>query len=475
MKNFLKNKKTLLVGLGQLGGGVSTAKFLTRSGAKLTVTDVKPENNLKNSIRQLKNFKTEFHLGGHKKEDFEKSDFIIFNPAVSVFSPWVKLAKKLKKEFFNDYTLFLKLLQSKDIRHPYIEVTGTRGKTTVATWIGHFLSPVLVGGNIPSAGLLKIIDKISSKKPLVLEISSYQLEYVEKLEPPKVSIGKFFHIAVITNLSCDHLNRYGNLKTYINVKSKIFINQKKSDILILNHDDKYTHIFLSKKPKSRIYFFSLRRLPKNKNGVWFLGNSMYFQENNKKSLVMEKEGLTSHQKLNLAASLLASYLAGKNWRELSKKLKNLPEIKFRQQLVLKKNGAIFINDSAATSPVGTIAALERFYKDRRHLALVCGGTDKNLYFKDLAKKIKATLPSENLFLLEGSATKKLAKELERLNYFKNEFNLFKSLEDIIEKISEEKHKVVLFSPAAASFEKFKNEFDRGNKFNKLIKKYFAKK
>ncbi|MFA6352794.1 MAG: UDP-N-acetylmuramoyl-L-alanine--D-glutamate ligase [Candidatus Paceibacterota bacterium] len=479
--NFLKNKKVLLVGLGRLGGGVSTAKFLYKNGAKLTITDLNSEKELKKSVAQLKNInphtnkrgsiisvgvKATFHLGGHKENDFRNSDIVVFNPAVSFFSPWVKLAKKYKKEFYNDYTLFLKLLSQKLSDKKFIGVTGTRGKTTVTTWIGHILSPSIIGGNIPQNGLLKIMDKITSKTPLVLELSSYQLEYIDKsfISP---------HIAVITNLSPDHLNRYGTMERYLDVKANIFKNQTKNDFLVLNYLDKYTPKFLSKKPKSQIYYFSIKPLPKNKNGLFFSGDNVYFQNQDKKEFVSKFKNLSPHQKNNLLASMLACHLYGLTWKEILPKTKNLPEVLFRQQTILKKGALIVVNDSASTSPEGVTAAIERFKNYKGNFILITGGTDKNLDFKRVSQHIKEYVKEKNLFLLNGTATKKLVSTLAKLKYFKKSPQFFDNLEAIVKGLPKLKKGAVVFSPGGSSFEKFKNEFDRGNKFNQFIRKYYG--
>lgn len=484
MNNSIKNKKILLVGLGRLGGGLATAKFLIKNGAKLTITDLNSPKELKSTLAKLRGLKADFVLGEHREEDFKNNDIIVFNPAVGIFNKWVKVAQKYKKPIENDLSLFLKLLGDRK----YATITGTRGKTTSTTWAHHFLKPAIIGGNIPNAGLFKIIEKIiGSKKdaPLILELSSFQLEFFKKgLTAPKV--------AAITNLYSDHLNRYGTMDVYAKMKAKIFLNQTKKDFLILNYDDKNKSFFLKEKPKSRIFYISAKKLPANENGLYFAGNKIYFQLNGEKEFVAEVADFSGparmafwsggHQKYNLLIALLTAYLynysdtsmslGGGKWHIFTKKISTLPIIPFRQQVIFNKNGLMIINDSAATSPDGAIAAIERF-KNSKNFFLISGGTDKNLDFKKMAKRIKEILPSKNLFLLDGSATKKLIGELNKINYFKSKPIVFDNLKEIVDAVKKRvKTGVVVFSPAAASFEKFKNEFDRGGKFNKLVKESF---
>lgn len=464
---FLKNKKVLLAGLGILGGGFATANFLLKDGANLTITDKKNRKELEPILKKLKKRKKiKFILGEHRIEDFKNNDVIIFNPAVSVLSPWVRLAKKYKKQIENDFTLFLNFLE-KEKKSDYIAVTGTRGKTTTATWINHFLENSVLGGNMPELGLLKIIAK--NKNLFVLEISSFQLEFMRKnLKAPKV--------ALITNLYVDHLNRHKTLKNYLRMKSKIFLNQTENDFLVLNADNKYTKDFLKFKPKSKIYYFSINLLPAREDGLFLRGKNIYFQENGRKKFICAVFDMPIHQKYNLLASLLASYLFKKRWSILVGRIKKLPSVPFRQEIVFNNGKLKIINDTAATSPDATIAALKRFSGENKELVLVTGGTDKNLVFADLAKKIRRYIHPQNLFLLEGSATIKLINELKKINFFnKGVEQIFNTLKDILTNIFKKKKSgIILFSPASASFEKFKNEFDRGKEFNNLVKNIFKK-
>ena len=222
-----KNKKTLLFGLGILGGGVETAKFLLKKGVKLSVTDSKSKEHLAPSIAKLPK-DISYTLGQHKDTDIKKVDAVIFNPGVAYESEWVKKALAMKKEVYNDFSLFLSVLKEKKETPKYIAVTGTRGKTTSTTWIHHFLNGSAVGGNMPENGLLKIVNQKTNL--FALELSSFQLEFVQKGNlAPKV--------AVVTNLYRDHLNRYKKMGKYAKAKANIFLNQTSEDFLILNADN----------------------------------------------------------------------------------------------------------------------------------------------------------------------------------------------------------------------------------------------
>jgi UDP-N-acetylmuramoylalanine-D-glutamate ligase len=215
--------------------------------------------------------------------------------------------------------------------------------------------------------------------------------------------------------------------------------------------------------------------PGNKSGK-NPGKSIIFGEYELFSIKKFKEIYGEHNLYNLLFALLTVYLYLKsknikNHQDKIKKLKNftlnLKTPEFRQEIVYKDKNLMIVNDSAATSPDATINAIERF-KKYKNLILITGGTDKNLDFKDLAKKIQKEIKPENLILLNGSATKKLIEELRKIKYPLSEKNIFEDLKGAVKRAFHNTG-LILFSPASASFEKFKNEFDRGKKFNKIIK------
>jgi UDP-N-acetylmuramoylalanine--D-glutamate ligase len=495
MKN-LKNKKVILVGLGRLGGGVEAAKYFASQGAQLTITDAQYKDALADSLAQLKKFKNiTYKLGAQGAGDFKGQEIAVFNQAVPAASPLVKFAKKHCKEVHNDLTYFLSEIDSRlpsfakgferprrgnDRQRGYIGVTGTRGKTTTATWIGHFLKPSVVGGNMPENGLFKILSRfprpsLGNKNPLILELSSFELEYMRAglLAP---------HIAVITNLHQDHLNRHGTMREYLRVKANLFKYQTKDDFLILNLDNPHTKEFLKLKPKAQICFVSLSHTNQAETLYVYQGTIVFLHKGMLHAVGKVPEGYSPHMQYNLLASLLAAHLAGKSWAELMKKIPSLPQIPFRQELLKiskYRNFDISIyNDSASTSPEGAIAAIERFASP--HTAFIMGGTDKLLDFTLLARAIKKSVPAENLFLLEGSGTKKLISAISETRSRKfprpslGNPRTFGNLEEIVRLLAKNKHKfkIIVFSPGAASFEKFKNEFDRGREFTRIIEKYF---
>ncbi|TSA45356.1 UDP-N-acetylmuramoyl-L-alanine--D-glutamate ligase [bacterium] len=492
--NF-KNKKILVMGLGALGGGIATTKWLVKHGAKVTVTDLRLWKQLKDSIKRLGSAakKVKFVLGEHREADFKNNDIIVVNPAVPRESKYLAIARKYKKSLVNDARLFFDT-----VGNPIVAVTGTRGKTTTTNWIAHFLKSkypqVVAAGNSSDVALLALTEKLKIKKnPAVVELSSWQLELLPPHLPRRCGgvpgARRAPDIAVITNVYPDHLNRYKSIKDYALAKANIFNGQRRNQKLILNADNSWTGFFLKqsagRRTNSDTFLFSKKPLPKNRNGIFIKNHSVYFKNGKWPEKVISERILREfyfrgeHNVENLLASLLASHLLGLDWAVLAKKIATLPDILYREEIIIKKKNLIVVNDSTGTSPDAVIAAIKRFAPNGG-MILITGGTDKNLDFGDLAKAIKKYLKPNRVYFLNGSATKKMVAALGKIGCFRKEKpQVFENLTEILlfveAGIDPKKRTTVVFSPGAASFEKFKNEFDRGEKFNLFSKQILGKK
>jgi len=224
-----REKKVTIMGLGIVGGGVGVAKFFVEAGAKVLITDLKTRKDLESSLKKIKGLPVELILGRHRPEDFANTDLIIRNPAVPDNSPFLKIAKKNNISADTDIGIFFELCSA-----PIIGVTGTKGKSTVATLIYKLLKSkyqnVILAGNIGNSPL-ESLKKINKDSKVVLELSSWQLEGLKNHK-------KSPQIALITNIYPDHLNRYPNLKEYIFQISKIqnsFFLKKKDTTRPENH------------------------------------------------------------------------------------------------------------------------------------------------------------------------------------------------------------------------------------------------
>lgn len=478
-KKYLKGKRVLIMGLGRLGGGVATTNWLLRHGAKVMVTDLRTKGELKDSLKKISK-KVPGVFGAHRKEDIAKSDILVINPAVRLHNPFVLFARKKGIPVENELTLFFRFAGSS-----LIGVTGTRGKTTTVHWMAHFLSRALAKdirpiGNNPKRPFLKELDGLKKNTPATLELPSWQLELLPEAK-------KSPHIALITNLFPDHLNTYPSMEAYADAKANIFKWQTPDDFLILNYGNKWTPFFLSKKPKARIFYFSAKLLPRGTNGIFVKNERVVFQKDGVQKLLGRINGFErsfgKHNLENLLAATLTTRLFLPRFKLSSSVIKTLPSVPFRQEILLRSVKQTVVNDSAATTEEATIAALRRFCppvrrtgeKSKDPCVLITGGTNKNLPYCQLAKEIKRRILPKHLVLLVGSATEILERELQNIGYGDTRACRHETLRECVSRASEIhalKHKTILFSPGAASFEKFKNEFDRGEQFSVLVKKYF---
>ena len=417
MNKFFKNKKVVVMGLGLHGGGVGAVKFFHQQGAKILVTDLKKEKDLKKSLQKLKNIPAEFILGRHRKKDFISADLIVKNPAVSRDSFYLKLARDYNIPVKTDVEIFFDLVDPKQI----IGITGTKGKSTTATLCYLFLKSkypdTILAGNI-GVSPLEIIPKIKRGAKIVLELSSFGLEGLKKSP----------HIAVVTSLFPDHLDRYKSFKDYLEAKQAIFKYQKKNDILILNRRNKLVKS-LARKAVSKVVFFD--------------GS-------------------------NVSAAIAVAEIFRVSKKNIKKILAEFKGVPHRQELVAVKNGVRYINDTTATTPQSAILAIKTFKKrfPEARIILIAGGVDKNLDYKDLAKEIKKDVYF--LVLLPGTASDKIKKRIGGFNNVYLAESMKKAVREAVKRA--QKNDIVLLSPGAASFNLFKNEFDRGEQFIEFVSK-----
>ncbi len=423
------------MGLGLHGGGVGVAKFFVKQGANVLVTDLKTEEQLEESIKKLKGLKIDFVLGGHKQDNFINADLVIKNPDVPENSYFLKVARENNIPVETDVSLFFKLSKAF-----VIGVTGTKGKSTTASLIYHLLKArpkgyperTFLAGNIGVSPLELLSDTKKGDK-VVLELSSFELE----------GLTKSPNIAVITNIMPDHLNRYKSMTEYVEAKKIIFKFQKKSDYLILNNDDPASRGF-AREAKSKVCYFS----PKTAD----FKNFKLFGE---------------HNKYNLAAAIAVAKLLKLSDFEIQKVIKIFKGVPSRQQFIREVNGVKYFNDTTATMPEAAITAIHVFLDNfpNSRLILICGGMDKGLKYDELATIIRERV--DELIMLPGVASNKI--KLAIRDYTKlHEVSSMQEAVKIAKKLAK-RQDVVVLSPAATSFNLFRNEFDRGDQFVKAVK------
>jgi len=439
----LKNKKIVVMGLGLNQGGLGVAKWLIKHRFPFILTDLRSAKILHPSIKQLPKSKLiTYHLGEHLDEDFNTADVVIANPAVLNNSPYLKLARKNQAKIINEAVLFFLLCPAK-----IIGITGTRGKSSTSWYLYQLLKrsgkSVYLTGNIAKDSFMQLVDKLKPNDLVVAELSSWHLELLEqyKLSPD---------FAIVTNIYRDHLNRYPSYKAYRQAKVAITKNQKNSDHLIINRVNQYSQEFVLASKAHKHLVSDLT---------------------NKYAAVIKLTG--QHNLSNISLAIEAAKLVGVSDRQLIRALPKLKPLPWRQEQIRVYRGITIINDTAATAPEATSAAIQRF--KAKPIILIAGGVDKNLNYSQLAGDIKKNV--KQLILLPGSATDKLVRELRKRNYAKNRIIQTDSLKIAVTKSFKiaETGDYLIFSPGGASFNLFLNEFDRGRQFNYLIKHATNKK
>jgi len=446
-EEFFKGKKILMMGLGILGRGVNVANFLAECGAELTITDLKNEEQLASSLKVLKKFSNiKYVLGRHDLADFSGKDVIIKAAGVPLDSPFIAEARKNNIPVEMDASLFVKLSTS-DV--DIIGVTGTRGKSTVTHLIFDILRhaqekflkrKVFLGGNVRGLATLPLLKKIKPNDVVVMELDSWQLQgFGDARISPQV--------AVFTNLMNDHQNYYKNdMEKYFADKANIYRWQKKGDYLITGAK---TAKLIKEKEKNDI------------KGRLAIADSKKIPRDWKVKL------LGKHNLQNIALAVEATTALGVKENVIKKAVEKFKGLPGRLEFIKEVRGVKFYNDTTATTPEGVIAGLEALKKHKGKIILLGGGADKELEYDEYAKAVKKSVKA--LVLFRGLASNKIIAALGKTKFPVEVFDSMKSAMKFAVS-SAKKGDVVLLSPGAASFGVFKNEFDRGDQFNKAVKR-----
>jgi len=471
-----KNKKVTIIGLGLHGGGVGVAKFFSKIGAKVLVTDLRSKEELKESLEQLEGKSIKYVLNQHRPEDFINTDLVIKNPAVPDKSKYLELAREHRVPIETDVGIFFELCPA-----PIIGITGSKGKSTVATLTAKFLakkhSQVILAGNIRSSVLQKL-NKIDKDSLVVLELSSWQLAGLRTHRQSP-------HYSVITNILPDHLNRYKSINEYIEDKKEIFRWQKSNDYLILNYDDKVVRNF-AQGVKSQVFYYSqdngiTSNLERGRLGAFVKGDKIFMKSpveplfsQDKKEEICSLDDIHlkgKHSIDNVLAAITVAKLYQVSNKSIRKVLNKFKGLEGRLELVRIVDGVKYINDTTATIPEACLAALASF-SPGKNIILIAGGADKNLNFDQLAEIIVKRV--KKIIFLEGTATSELKKALEKqMELIDSQLEVIGPLNSMEQAVAEAKkdakeQDIVLLSPAATSFGLFRHEFERGEAFNKAV-------
>jgi UDP-N-acetylmuramoylalanine--D-glutamate ligase len=454
----LAGKRVTLLGLGVHGGGVGVARFLAEHGAIVTVTDAKPAEALQGSVDELAGLDIRFVLGGHDERDFTRAgaDMVVRNPSVPRRARLLELARAEGVPVEMEMSLFLRLAPG-----PVIGVTGTKGKTTtsnlLALMMQHWQPQTRVAGNM-GISALALIDELDAETATVLELSSWQVEGMDEhaLSP---------HIAVLTNVSPDHLNTYDNFEAYAEIKRRIGAHQTPDDFLVVNADDREARKAIIDAP-GRVVPFGRR--VNGGIGMTINGRQLEWRFDDctaKFDVPASTFALAGeHQVSNVAAAAAAALLMGAPPASIEAGIVAFEGVPNRGELVAEIDGVLYVNDTAATAPAAAIAAMERFAGQRIHL--LTGGANKSLDLEPLAEAIRRHAAS--IVLIDGSATPVLQQLLAGIEQPVS--GPFRAMEPAVEaaRASAQRGDVVLLSPGVASFGIFTDEFDRGEQFRGAV-------
>ncbi len=407
----------LVFGLGTSGGGAGAARFLAELGFSVRVTDQKNRRELTGSLRGLKELNISYALGGHSKKDFDWADVVVKNPSIPNGSPWIKYAQKHRKIITSDADIFLALAP----RERLLGVTGTKGKTTTTRLLAHVLGKSAIAVGTPGVSFFEAFGRKIQPRWIVAEFSSFDLERVT--ESP--------HIAVVTSLFADHLNRYSNFRAYANAKMNLVRFQKNTD-----------KAFVANTVNAQKY------VPQKCTVV--------------KTNVGTDERGVSYASIGLARAVAARL--GVNSRIFTKRLKTFSLQPGSMEIVRKAGTRIFVNSTTATNPGAAEYVLRALAKRHGTMSVIAGGEDKKFPKSDIVRFARALkkYAKGSVVLLPGSFTERLAPHL-GVGALRA-----RSMSDAVRKANAYGKPVVL-APAATSFNMFKNEFDRGEQFSKAVR------
>jgi UDP-N-acetylmuramoylalanine--D-glutamate ligase len=480
----LRGKRALVMGLGVSGGGLGVTRFLVEQGADVTVTDLRDADVLKPSLDQLRGLPVRYVLGHHREEDFRSADLVIRNPGVPRESHYLTLAREHGAQIEMEMSLFFRLCPG-----PILGITGTRGKTTTTLLAGTILTAqfpdTVVAGNL-RVSALEQLPRITPSTPVVLELSSWQLEGLGEA-------GLSPQYACVTNLSPDHLDRYGSMEEYGEAKKHIFLHQRpqRGDVVVLNADDpivsgwaadtaggQHAAWFSTRLSYDELHPEGTRRFGNRRplDIAWWDGETLRWND----EPICEWRDLQilgEHNRANVAAAVALSkvYRPPVGNQAILQAIRSFPGVPDRLELVREIGGIRFINDTTATAPSATVAALRTIDAP---VLLIAGGADKRLEFGRMAETIAAGVQEKELnqngrsvkgvLLLAGTATPRLAAALEAADV--HPIGSFDSLEAAVGRAYElaQPGDVVLLSPGCASFGMFVNEFDRGERFRQVV-------
>ena len=443
----LKNKKILVVGLAR--SGVAVARFLATQGARVTITDMKDEAALAPFLERLADLDIDYELGRHERDSFLMADLIVVSPGVPMDIKPLLLAKAQRRPVLSEIELAARFITA-----PIIAITGTNGKTTTTTLTGRIFAAcgfeTFVGGNIGNP-LIELVTSKAAVGRVVVELSSFQLEGIVDFRP---------RVAVLLNITEDHLDRYATFQEYIDAKLRIFENQTAEDYAVLNIDDPLV-ASCAANLKARVVPMS--RLQELAQGIFCRDGALVFRWEGREERFATDSFLLKgvHNIDNIMAALASTLLMGCSAAQALAAAESFAGLPHRMEFVREVNDVAWYEDSKGTNVGSVVKSLESFGPG---ITLIAGGKDKGGAYAPLAGLVRERVSH---LVLIGEAKERIRGALGSLT----DTHLADTLEDAVVLA----HRltapggVVLFSPACSSFDMFKNYEERGERFKALVR------
>ncbi len=457
--------------LGAARQGLALARWLSRHGAHVTLSDSRREEDLASAMRSLADANVSWALGGHPLELLDHTDVLCLSGGVPLTLPIVEEAVKRGIRLSNDSQIFMEVVPCKTVG-----ITGSAGKTTTTTLVGEMAKadrrPKTIDGEIPSAvrrplsfvggnigdPLINYVDDMTADDIAILELSSFQLEQMT-VSP---------NIAAILNITPNHLDRHGTMEAYTSAKARILEFQSANDTAILGRDDKGAWS-LRDRVKGKLLTFSLQDLDEGLNGAYFHHDGLLSLRDGfayVPLMLREKVQLRGdHNVANVLAAFTIGHAAGFKLDDMLEAVEEFCGVPHRLELVRELRGARWYNDSIATAPERAAAAVHAFSEP---IVLMLGGRDKNLPWGDLAKLIHERVDHVVVFGEAGEMIQKTVKavggergvDVRRAQTLKEAVTLAAEVASAGD--------VVLLSPGGTSFDEFKDFAERGEAFRKWV-------
>jgi UDP-N-acetylmuramoylalanine--D-glutamate ligase len=455
MKTNWTGTRVLIVGAARQG--LALARWLSLHGARVTLSDMRSEADLRVARQSLAEYQIHWALGGHPLELLDAADVLCLSGGVPLTLPIVAEAVKRCIPLSNDSQIFMEAVPCKTIG-----ITGSAGKTTTTTLVGNMAKnaygdKAYIGGNIGDP-LINYVDNMEANDIAILELSSFQLDQMT-ISP---------NVAAILNITPNHLDRHGTMEAYTAAKARILEFQSEKDAAILGRDDKGAWS-LRDKVRGKLYAFSLDELEEGLNGTYLQDGLLNLRDGNAYlPLILREKVLLrgDHNVSNVLAAFAIGHAVGFPLDSMLEAAEEFRGVPHRLELVRELHGVRWYNDSTSSAPERSMAAIRAFEEP---IVLLLGGRDKDLPWEDLMRLVSGRVDHVVLF---GEVAQKIQETVEGLGLRENGSTIMRAqgLHEAVLKAAEiaEAGDVVLLSPGGTSFDEFRDFAERGERFREWV-------